>query len=498
MNRREKAVYDSQLESEAQVIRELERQYRRALRDIEDRIRLLQSDEMTQSRIYQANYQKMLKAQVEAILDKLHGDENSSIERYLQGSYTDGYVGAMYAMGGNGIHVITPIDRNAAHKAIITDSELSVNLYAALGYDMTKLKKSVREEITRGIATALPYDQIARNISDYTSMPLSNAKRIVRTEGHRIQQASADDARHAAKARGADVVKQWDASLDKATRPLHRELDGQIREVDEPFEAGGRKVMYPGKFGSPDQDCNCRCVALTRARWALDEGELDTLRERAAFFGLDKEKDFAEYRAKYLRAAEIERIYPKMQRIRKSREYAVDSRIIESRRYADKFDRMTDDKQTRREYLKAAKEMLRHRSGQNGEDLYLYNRETRRWTKSTSGKIAGTPEYTQAIKDTITKAKKGTLVAFHNHPASMPPSDMDLICALHYGYDTGYVLCHDGTIFEYTAPKREIPRAIYTPKVANFKKKGYNEFDAQIKALQALAEEYGFSFREVK
>lgn len=303
MNKCEKEVFEGLLDREDLVLRDLKKQYQRALRDIDEKIRLLQSDELTQSRVYQINYQKALRGQVEAIIDKLHGDEYSTIQQYLHDSYTDAYVGTMYAMSGNGVHIIQPIDRNAAVKAVVTDSELSTTLYGALGYDMDILKKHVREEITRGIATSLPYEQIARNISNYTTLPLSNAKRIVRTEGHRIQQASADDARNVAKSKGADVVKQWDASLDGATRPLHRELDGQIREVDEPFEAGGRKVMYPGKFGTPDQDCNCRCVALTRARWALDEKELETLKERAKFFGLDKTEDFDDYKKKYLNAA---------------------------------------------------------------------------------------------------------------------------------------------------------------------------------------------------
>ena len=303
MNKHDKQVIESQLEDEKAVLKDLERQYKRALHDINERIRILQADD-SPSRAYQADYQKTLKAQVEAIIEKLHADEYDSIHKYLSNSYTSGYVGTMYSMGRkSGIHVITPLDQKAAVKAIVTDSKLSVDLYAALGYDMDKLKKHVREEITRGIATSLPYEQIARNISGYTSMPLSNANRIVRTEGHRIQQASADDARNAAKKKGADVVKQWDASLDGATRKLHRELDGQIREVDEPFEAGGKKVMYPGKFGDPRQDCNCRCVALTRARWALDEKELRTLKERAKFFDLDKTKDFEEYKEKYLKAA---------------------------------------------------------------------------------------------------------------------------------------------------------------------------------------------------
>lgn len=305
MNKRDKEVIAYQLEDEKKVLRELKRQYERSLLTIESKIKLLQSGEMTQSKIYQINYQKALKAQVDAILDKLQSDEYDTIQQYLDRSYTDGYVGAMYQIGGSGVNVIVPIDQDAAAKAIITDSKLSVNLYASLGYDMDKLKKSVRDEITRGISASLSYEEIARNLSEYSTITLSNANRIVRTEAHRIQQASADDARLAAKAKGADVVKQWDCTMDGATRPMHRELDGQIREVNEPFEAGGKKVMYPGKFGTPDQDCNCRCVALTRARWALDEEELETLKKRAEYFGLDKKDSFVEYKKKYLKASEL-------------------------------------------------------------------------------------------------------------------------------------------------------------------------------------------------
>ena len=61
--------------------------------------------------------------------------------------------------------------------------------------------------------------------------------------------------------------------------------------------------MYPGTFGIASQDCNCRCVALTRAKAALDEGELEILKERAKFFGLDKAESFEEYKKKYLKAA---------------------------------------------------------------------------------------------------------------------------------------------------------------------------------------------------
>lgn len=98
------------------------------------------------------------------------------------------------------------------------------------------------------------------------------------------------------------MVKQWDAALDSRTRDSHARLDGEIRELDEKFSNG---LMFPGDpSGRPEEVINCRCTSDTRARWALDEAELQTLKDRAAYFGLDKTQNFEEYKQKYLKAAE--------------------------------------------------------------------------------------------------------------------------------------------------------------------------------------------------
>jgi hypothetical protein len=302
LNKREKEVIRAQLESEKAVLKQLERQYQAALDDINRKIRLLTTDELTQSRIYQIEYQKAVKKQIEGILDKLQGDEYTTIHEYLHDSYTTAFVGTAYDLAGQGIPLIMPIDQAAAVRAIQTESKISEGLYNALGVDTKHLKKAISNEVTRGIASNLTFSDIARNISNVSRAPIANAKRIARTEGHRIQQASAYDAQKTAKSKGADVVKQWDSTLDGATRPVHRELDGQICEIDEPFNAHGKKAMYPGSFGDPAEDCNCRCVSLTRARWGLDESELQTLKDRAEYFGLDKTSDFEDFKKKYLKA----------------------------------------------------------------------------------------------------------------------------------------------------------------------------------------------------
>lgn len=216
MNKWEKEVQQSLLGSEEAAIEELEKQYAAALKDIGDKVRRFQADidllddalsqdglddaaktrllSQKRSKVYQKQFQEALKGQVSGILDKLHGDNYSTIEKYLSGCYETGFVGTMYDIARQGIPIITPIDQAAAVRAILIDSKLSNRLYTRLSVDIFQLKKTVTQEISRGIASSLSYRDIARNLKNVSGIGLYNAKRITRTEGHRIQQTSAADA----------------------------------------------------------------------------------------------------------------------------------------------------------------------------------------------------------------------------------------------------------------------------------------------------------------
>lgn len=308
MNNAEKEVLRQALKSEKAVLKALEKQYETAMGEIDDKIAALlgRNDANLPHVIHQVQYQRLIKEQIRAALDRLHAGEYETIGKYLQDSYTNGFVGTMYSLHRQGVPVIVPIDQDAAIKAVTIDSKLQEPLYESLGVDVGRLKKSIASEITRGIAAGQTYAEMARNIRLMTGAPLSRARTIVRTEAGRVQEQAHFDAANKARAAGADVVKQWSAVLDGKTRDSHRKLDHQIRELDKPFELDGKKAMYPHDFGDPAEDCNCRCTQLTRARAMLDEDELKVMRERAAFFGVDKSEDFEDFKRKYLKAAEKE------------------------------------------------------------------------------------------------------------------------------------------------------------------------------------------------
>ena len=307
MNKAQKEVQQSQLDEEKKVIRLLQKVYEQTKKDCEQKIRELSARtdlENLQSIIYQKEYQQLLVDQLESILYDLHEGQFTTIADYLQESYVNGYTGVYYDLSKtSGIPLVIPIRQDLVVKAVQTDSKLSSNLYTRLGEDVNYLKRSVSAELSRGVASGSSWNEMAVHIAKGMNSPfkksINNAIRIARTEGHRIQNTGALDGQSAAKKKGADILKQWDATLDGRTRPEHQEADGQIRETDEPFDVGGEKMRAPGVGGSARNVCNCRCCLLSRARWALDEDELDTLKERAAFFGLDKTKDFEEFKKKY-------------------------------------------------------------------------------------------------------------------------------------------------------------------------------------------------------
>lgn len=269
MNKYEKDVEQTLLNNEKAMLKQLQNTYIKALGDVKARVRLLKAREETQSVIYQLNYQEALEKQINGILEVLNQDNITNVSDFLNKMYSDGYIGLQYELMQQGVPVVTVINQEEIAKALFQKTA-EMTFAERLGVNMTDFKTRIKEEITRGIATGSTYQQIAQQLSLVTGESLNKSYRIARTEGHRVTAEAKLVSMQKAKNQGADVVKQWDATLDGKTRKNHRKLDGQWVEIDEYFEVGGRKVKAPGKFGRPEEDINCRCILLTRPRWAVD------------------------------------------------------------------------------------------------------------------------------------------------------------------------------------------------------------------------------------
>ena len=314
LNNRMKEVQKAALNDEKRTIQLLQRIYEQAAKDTEAKFAALNARtdlQNIQSFVYQKQYQEALKKQLDGIINDLHTQSFTTISEYLGKSYEHGFYGTLYDLHGQGVPFLFPIRQYEVVKALNNDysniakTQRGKDIYKRMGENTDYLKKAVRAEVSRGIANGSSWLDIASHVAKGMNSPFNRAMKraflITRTEGHRVQNQATVDVQKRAKALGADIVKQWDATLDANTRPWHAEADGQIREIDEEFDVGGEKMKAPGIGGSARNVCNCRCVLLQRAKWALGEAELKTLQDRASFFGLDKSKSFDDFKRKYLK-----------------------------------------------------------------------------------------------------------------------------------------------------------------------------------------------------
>ena len=298
MNKRQQLVQQQFLNNEKGVMKRLYQVYGQSLKDITAKSKKLydEIEELTsvyddiedeeekavlksriQSKVYQKQYQDSLKKQVGDILDKMNKEQYKTVADYIKGCYEDGFVGTLYDLQGQGIPLAFPLDQEAMVRAVQLDSKISKGLYEHLGEDVNELKKHITAQVSRGISTGMTFNQISKQISDQMCGTYTNpkgsyayAKRIARTEGHRIQCQGTMDACYKAKDKGADVVKMWDSTLDAKTRDSHTKVDGEIKELDEKFSNG---LMLPGDpNGGAAEVVNCRCALLQRARWAVQGG----------------------------------------------------------------------------------------------------------------------------------------------------------------------------------------------------------------------------------
>ena len=128
----------------------------------------------------------------------------------------------------------------------------------------TYYNKLVNSSVTLGIIEGEDIRQIAKRIAKTTrEKSYSSAVRNARTAYTGAQNAGRIEGLHQAQELGIKVQKKWMATLDNRTRDAHAELDGQIRDVDEPFESELGDIMYPGDpTAEPGNTYNCRCTLV--------------------------------------------------------------------------------------------------------------------------------------------------------------------------------------------------------------------------------------------
>lgn len=311
MNQYEKQIATLLLKHEEDVVNALETAYASALADVKTTIKSLQisietletngaDKSLIRSKVYQLKYQRLMEEQISSSLDTLRQKNIFNTTNFLNDMYTDSYMGNVFTLQqAYKVPVYAPVSPQKMVASVSKDIEgykFSDRLYS----DVDDLKATVKSEISRGIAQGDSYKDIAKRISDQCDISFNNAYRIARTEGGRVSTEAQLDSMRDSVEKGADLVKQWDATLDTRTREVHLELDGQTAELEDYFESNAGPVLAPHEFGIASQDINCRCRLASVPRWTLDK--TDDMTKRNNMTGeILPYKDYKEFKEAYLK-----------------------------------------------------------------------------------------------------------------------------------------------------------------------------------------------------
>ena len=175
----------------------------------------------------------------------------------LNGNY------AAYQMEhGKGVSFGFNLYDSATVKKLVAD-DIAILSYKKLNKtkDIRWNFQNIKNVVTKGIVKGESIDKIARNLA--SEVPNRNMK-MVRTHARTMLTSAQNQGRMArfqeARDKGIKCKKQWVATLDSRTRDTHQELDGQIQDLDKPFEVSGYQIMEPADpYAHPSLVYNCRC-----------------------------------------------------------------------------------------------------------------------------------------------------------------------------------------------------------------------------------------------
>lgn len=154
-----------------------------------------------------------------------------------------------------------------------------------------RLAAEATEALAQGLNAGESVDELKDRLAavfaaDGAQLGEGRAVRIAMTEATRAWNAGTLAAAQALTGPDRPLVKQWLTRNDERVRAAHREVNGQLQLLDDPFDVAGTPMLYPGDPTAPAAlTVGCRCIlrTATAPERTASMGEVaDVLKEMAA------------------------------------------------------------------------------------------------------------------------------------------------------------------------------------------------------------------------
>ncbi len=223
-------------------------------------------DAWMRGQVFQGEQWKARKKEIEAVLYNADKAAANIVNEGKLGVFADNanYIGYSLEHDMNINSGFTLYDQATVARLVENDHRLLPPAKVQKDKAAIYYNKLVNMSVTQGIIQGETIPQIARRIAQTTGeRSYNSAVRNARTAYTGAQNAGRIEGLHQAQELGIKVKKRWMATLDSRTRDAHADLDGQVQDVDEPFESELGEIMYPGDPGAePGNVYNCRCTLV--------------------------------------------------------------------------------------------------------------------------------------------------------------------------------------------------------------------------------------------
>lgn len=343
-----------------------------------------------------------------------------------------------------------------------------------------KLVRNLHTELTQNIIRGESPQKAVDSLSKTMEVSRSQAGRLIMTESAAISSAAQKDCLKELGVEKYEIL----ATLDGQTSEICRDMDGKVFDMKD----------YKVGITAPPFHPNCRSTTVPYFDDEFTEGE-----QRAARDG-DGETYYVPADMKY---GEWEKQFVKDETEESPRKatkgsYGVNWPKVQGQEYRKSLEKLSGNPKVVDAIETRARWALNNRDGLKTEELYAINLDTGDEIASILGQqveagVHRTSEFTKKL-DKADDEKKNILL-IHNHPRGMPPSLGDLNALVGNKNVSGITVGHDGSIYFYSRPQKEISRADF--EVALRKNSRYTEITNLEKALTELSKDYGFEFRKL-
>lgn len=420
-------------------------------------------------------------------MQELYGVTLGDTTEFLRSIIPEAYYHTIFDIAqGTGYQPMFSAVNNRLIDKIINENWSGQNYSKRIWRNTDALSEKVREILTEAAMSGESIYKTSRRLSEAFAVSEYVSKRLIQTETtYACGQAEL------ASYNELDIAKyKYVATLDERTCPICGSHDGEIYLVKDAKPGVNYKPMHP--------HCHCDMPAYFGEEY--EPKERAARDENGKYIRVPESMKYDEWRKKYVengsqsaptpaRDNNIPKPSGKPQQspVKPSEGNAVDINVsepvnpsgaytdvpisrhesekskvkaenpvtivnnadINSPEYREHFNAFNESSQVARIMCQESRNMLKHRTGTEYEDLSFIDSNTGKYITRTDYNVRKQVEPSKRMLKMLHSSNPYSIIAIHNHPTSTKPSIDDIMIASQRKYKYGIIACHNGNLYRY-------------------------------------------------